>query len=189
MADKLAKLKTKNTISFKSLDDGTTEVSFIVERLSFREKAHIKAALEGAGDMLMLFVSKYRNKRSVQANNYLWALIGELAAEMHIDDIDLYREYVKKHGLKKTVEFSDDFYKTVSYVWKQKGIGWFSEKVDESDREGYSLYTFYYGSSSYNSRQMSRLIDAVVQDCKAVGIETMPQDELDSLISCWKGKL
>lgn len=101
MADKLAKLKTKNTISFKSLDDGTTEVSFIVERLSFREKSHIKAALEGAGDMLMLFVSKYRNKRSVQANNYLWALIGELAAEMHIDDIDLYREYVKKHGLKK----------------------------------------------------------------------------------------
>jgi hypothetical protein len=32
---------------------------------------------------------------------------------------------------------------------------------------------------------MSRLIDAVVEDCKAVGIETMTPAELDALVSRW----
>ena len=44
----------------------------------------------------------------------------------------------------------------------------------------------YYGSSSFNTKQMSRLIDGVVQDCKACGIETKPQQEIDSLLKEWE---
>lgn len=51
------------------------------------------------------------------------------------------------------------------------------------------MYTFYYGSSCYNSKQMARLIDAVLQDCEAGGIETMPRKEIDSLVNSWRGKL
>jgi hypothetical protein len=189
VSDKLATLKAKNSISFKALESGETEVSFIVDKLNYGEKTHIRAALEEAGDALTVAVSKYRKKRSLDANNYLWKLIGELASETNLPDEEVYRGYIKDCGLKKTDEMSDEFYKTVSYVWSQRGIGWFSEKTDFGSREGYSLYTFYYGSSCYNSKQMSRLIDAVVQDCKAVGIETMPPDEVDSLISSWKGKI
>lgn len=189
MSDKLATLKAKNSISFKALESGETEVSFVVDKLNYGEKARIKTALEEAGDTLTVAVSKYRKKRSLNANNYLWKLIGELASETNLPDEEVYRGYIKDCGLKKTDEMSDEFYKTVSYVWSQRGIGWFSEKTDFGSREGYSLYTFYYGSSCYNSKQMSRLIDAVVQDCKAVGIETMPPDEVDSLISSWKGKI
>lgn len=39
----------------------------------------------------------------------------------------------------------------------------------------------YYGSSTYDGAQMARLIDNIVQDCKAVGIETMTPDELARL--------
>lgn len=42
------------------------------------------------------------------------------------------------------------------------------------------------GSSVYNTKQMSRLIDHVVQDCKAVGIETLTPLELDRLKGDWK---
>lgn len=45
--------------------------------------------------------------------------------------------------------------------------------------------TVWYGSSTYDTEQMSRLIDAVVEDCKAVGIETMTPAELDALVSRW----
>lgn len=187
--DKLATLKVKNNISFKALESGETEVSFVVDKLTYSEKNHVRAALEGAGEALTLVLSKFRKKRSLDANNYLWALIGELAAEMKLDDIELYRKYIKEHGLKKTDEMSDEFYKTVSFVWSQKGTGWFSERVDNGSREGYSLYIFYYGSSSYNSKQMARLIEAVVQDCEAIGIETKPKEEINSLVRCWKGKI
>ena len=45
--------------------------------------------------------------------------------------------------------------------------------------------TVWYGSSVYDTKQMSRLIDAIVQDCKAAGIETMTPAELDALVSRW----
>lgn len=42
-----------------------------------------------------------------------------------------------------------------------------------------------YGSSVYDTEQMARLIDAIVQDCRDVGIETMTPRELDALVSRW----
>ena len=45
--------------------------------------------------------------------------------------------------------------------------------------------TVWYGSSVYDTEQMSRLIDAIVQDCRDVGIETMTPREMDALVSRW----
>lgn len=44
----------------------------------------------------------------------------------------------------------------------------------------------FYGSSAYDTAQMSRLIDNIVQECKAQGIETMPTEKLDRLKEMWK---
>lgn len=48
--------------------------------------------------------------------------------------------------------------------------------------EGCINVTLYSGSSTYDTRQMSSLIDNIVQDCQAVGVETMPPDKLQSLL-------
>lgn len=189
MPEKLVSFKVKNEIQFKALEGGQTEISFISENSTYRDKIAIRSVLEQAGDTLELSLGKYRKKRSLNANNYLWKLIGELATEMNLPDEEVYRNYIKDNGLKKAVEVSDDFYKTVSYVWSQRGIGWFSEKIGDGQIKGNSLYMFYYGSSCYNSKQMSRLINAVVEDCKSLGIETMPQEEINSLVSSWRGKI
>lgn len=50
---------------------------------------------------------------------------------------------------------------------------------------GYNNIRSYISSSDYDTEQMSRLIDMVVQDCKAEGIETMTPQELDALKSRW----
>lgn len=42
------------------------------------------------------------------------------------------------------------------------------------------------GSSAYDTAQMSRLIDNIVQECKAQDIETMPPEKLDRLKEMWK---
>ena len=44
----------------------------------------------------------------------------------------------------------------------------------------------YYGSSTFDTKQMSRLIDNIVQDCKAVGIETLTPQQLDALKEGWR---
>lgn len=189
MPEKLGSINVKNQIQFKPLGGGQTEVSFVADNLTYDEKIKLRAALEGAGDLLHITIKKYRNKRSNDANRYLWRLIRALSKEMELEDIELYRDYVRKQGLRKTDEMSDEFYKTVSYVWENRGIGWFSEKTDYGSREGYSLYTFYYGSSCYNSKQMARLLHSIVDDCIALGIPTKPPEEEESLIRSWRGKI
>jgi len=57
--------------------------------------------------------------------------------------------------------------------------------MDYSKTEGFILMNAYYGSSTYNSKQMSRLVDSVVYECKNLGIETMPLAELESLLERW----
>jgi hypothetical protein len=44
----------------------------------------------------------------------------------------------------------------------------------------------YYGSSYYDTAQMSRLIELAVQDCKELGIETRSEEEIASLLGEWK---
>ena len=64
--------------------------------------------------------------------------------------------------------------------WEHNGLGWVTETMP-SKLEGCVNVVLYYGSSTYDTAQMSRLIDNVIQDCKAVGIETMTPMELARL--------
>ena len=68
--------------------------------------------------------------------------------------------------------------------WKRMGLGWqtdtFPSKID-----GCTNVALYYGSSTYDVPTMSRLIDNIVQDCKALGIETKSSEELESLLGEW----
>lgn len=46
----------------------------------------------------------------------------------------------------------------------------------------------YYGSSTFDTRQMSRMIDNLIQDARSVGIETMAPDKLAALLGEWEVK-
>jgi hypothetical protein len=70
-------------------------------------------------------------------------------------------------------------------VWSRNGLGWQTETFP-SKIEGCTNVILYYGSSSYDTEQMSALIDYLVQECKALGIETMPPEEIESLINNYK---
>jgi hypothetical protein len=50
---------------------------------------------------------------------------------------------------------------------------------------GYRNLRAYYGSSTYSSIQMGQLIENLVQDCKALDIETMTPDKLALLVDEW----
>lgn len=184
----LATLKTENSISFKTLESGKTEVSFMVDKLTTKDKNTIKAALEQAGEALTIKISKYRKKRSLNANSYFWTLVGELALKLNRKKEEIYWEYIKDIGVYRSVEISENAVETMIYMWQSHGLGWIAEKLDEGQHEGFVLINFYYGSSSYNTKQMSRLIDAVVEDCKEQGIETMSPAELAELKGMWKSE-
>ena len=43
----------------------------------------------------------------------------------------------------------------------------------------------YFGSSTYNTKEMSVLIDGIVYEAKELGIETLPPDELERMKVEW----
>lgn len=122
-----------------------------------------------------------RKKRSKNANAYFWKLLQELCEEMNIDVIEEYRRRVKELGIFKQWEIDNENVPTFEKLWTDRGFAWFTEKVEEIGDK--SIINAYYGSSSYNSKQMSRLIDNLVQDCKEVGIQTLDEIELERLIN------
>lgn len=184
----LATLKAENSISFKTLESGKTEVSFVVDKLSMQNRNSIKAALEEAGDTLTVKVSKYRKKRSLNANAYFWQLCGELAYKLGKSKEEIYWEYIKHFGIYRTVEIDEKAVDTMIYMWKSHGLGWIADRLDHGQHKGFVLVNFYYGSSCYNTKQMSRLIDAVVNDCKEQGIETLTPTELEEMKRAWDGE-
>ena len=127
-------------------------------------------------------VKKHRNKRSRDANAYAWCLIDQIAAVTGQTKTEIYRNAIRDiGGVSEIVCVRNKSKDTLMQVWSQRGLGWQVEELDSKLTDCTNL-VLYYGSSTYDTRQMSALIDSLVQDARAIGIETRPQEEIDSLI-------
>lgn len=145
-------------------------------------KEQIKQELENIKDNKKLYrFEPYKEKRSNQANKYFWELLGQLCLEMGLDTIEEYKKRVRQLGVFRYWEIDKNNVATFNKMWSDNGIAWFTDVVDiaENGKIGINAY---YGSSSYNKKQMARLIDGVVQDCKAIGIETKTPENIKSLL-------
>ena len=126
-----------------------------------------------------------RDQSRERIHSGYWVLCDRLAEETGIPKIDIYREAIR--GIGGNTEYvcvPTEGADKLCDGWRHNGLGWMAETMP-SKIEGCTNVILYYGSSTYDSKQMSRLIDNVVQDCQAVGIETKTPDELALLKSRW----
>lgn len=135
--------------------------------------------------LIDITVKEHKEKRSLDANAYCWVLLGKLAEKTKIDRASIYQSLIKEIGGNSEVVCVKDkaVYKLVS-GWGHNGIGWVTDTF-KSKIEGCTNVILYYGSSTYDSKQMSRLIDLVVQECKQQGIETYTPEQLARLKEEW----
>lgn len=130
-------------------------------------------------------IKQHRDKRSLEANAYCWTLLDKLADVLRTTKEELYLQKVREIGPYKDFTLTEDEARTFRVAWEKLGTGWPTEQVDY-DRDGDRVVIrAYYGSSTYNTKQMSRLIDSIVEDCKAVGIETLTPLMLDAMKEAW----
>lgn len=128
----------------------------------------------------------YRQKRSLDANAYFWVLCGKLAAKIGLPPEEIYREYIRDIGDNyQIVPIRNDAVDQWIKAWRAHGIGWICDNLGPSKIDGYTNIICYYGSSVYDTAQMSRLINLLVEDCKAQGIETKTPDEIQRMVSLW----
>lgn len=130
-------------------------------------------------------VKEKKKKRSLDANAYFWALTDELAKKLNKPKTDIYREYIKEiGGVSDMLCMLDKAVDKFCERWASMGIGYQTDRI-QSKLEGCTNVIAYYGSSTYDTAQMSRLIDMAVQDCKQFGIPTYDREELDRLVQEW----
>lgn len=126
-------------------------------------------------------VKKFRQKRSLDANGYAWALIDKIAAKVGISKTEVYRDHIRFiGGVSEIVCVRDKAVDRLREGWQKNGLGWQTETMP-SKISGCTNVVLYYGSSTYDTKQMSSLIDHLVTTAKNLGIETMAPEELASL--------
>ena len=136
-------------------------------------------------DKLSIEVKPYRERRSLDANAYFFVLADKLAEKLNTTKEEIYRNAIKQiGGVSETVCVKNQAVERLCEGWCQNGIGWQTDTFP-SKIEGCTNVILYYGSSTYDVEQMSRLISSIVQDCQAVGIETRTPDEIANLLSMW----
>lgn len=144
--------------------------------------------IENASE-LDLEISKHKEKRRTNANSYFWLMLQKLCEKQELDTIEEYKRRIKELGIFRIFRIEKENINTFKIIWEEKGIAWFVEEFDTEyvgDIE-FKILHAYYGSSSFDKKQMSRLIDGVVQDCQAVGIEIKTEAEIKSLLENWGG--
>lgn len=138
-------------------------------------------------DKLSIKVARYKEKRSLDANAYCFALIGKIAEKTNVPKEEVYRSAVKEIGGNYEVAcVQDKAVEAFCQAWHKNGLGWQTDTMP-SKLEGCTNVILYYGSSTYDVAQMSRLINIILQECRQLGIDTKSKEEIDSLLTSWKG--
>lgn len=143
-------------------------------------------------EKLSIKIAKYKKKRSLDANAYFWTLCDKLSAKLESRGVvrskeDIYRSYIKEiGGVSETVCVVNEAVEKLCEGWKHNGIGWQTETYP-SKIEGCTNVVLYYGSSTYDTAQMSRLLNLVIEDCKGEGIQTDTPEQIERLLRLWKG--
>lgn len=121
-------------------------------------------------------IKQYRQKRSLNANAYCWALIGEIADSLRLSKEAVYLNMLRDYGQSEIISVRADININGYFKYFEKfGTG------TVNGRE-FTHYKVYKGSSEYDTREMSIFIDGVVAEAKNLGIQTLTELQLQGLI-------
>lgn len=156
------------------------------QRITFQVEGDARAFFQSHRDKpVELTAKRPRKKRSLDANAMMWTFCKKIADATGVTKEDVYRKNIREVGEYTPLPIREDAIDRFSQIWAGHGIGWFIEVVDDSKLKGYKLVFAYHGSSTYDTKEMSRLIDSVLQDAEAIGIDTMSESERSLLIDAW----
>ena len=124
-----------------------------------------------------------KKKRSLSANGYAWVLMDRIAAALKITKEEVYRKAINDVGVFTEIKVKDaDAARRFKQIWQANGLGWLTKTVNDT-----TVYA-YYGSSTYDTAEMARLIDYIVDEAKRLHIETLPPEKLEIMKTEWGKK-
>ena len=135
-------------------------------------------------------IKKATSHRSKDANAFCWALCSDIGKAIRppIPKEEVYRKAIRDVGEYEPLPIREDAVETFQNRWKAHGTGWFADVIDNSKLPGYKLVFAYYGSSTYSTSSMSKLIDYLVDECQQLGLVIPAKKEQEEMLKAWQAK-
>lgn len=171
----------------KDWKTGKWVVSFSVDHLS-------EEGINGMADKdLDISAKQHKEKRSLNANAYFHVLVGKIAEVIGAANVEVKNRLIREYG---AYEYMDDHIPTYlirseyeDAILRKDGVHFITVGYEHISGVDYARMAVMRGSHTYDTKEMSRLIDGTVQEAKGLGIETMPPEELERMINRWNGIL
>ena len=151
--------------------------------VTFEINEDITASIDKIRDKMLNLTAKiHREKRSLDANAYAWVLMQKIAEAIHTDKWSVYLMMLERYSPVFThIIVRPEAVERVMGEWRTvKVLG----PIQVNGSSGIQLQC-YFGSSTFDSKEMASFIDGIVSECKEMGIETLPPDEIERMRREW----
>lgn len=148
-----------------------------------------------AGKDISVSIRQHREKRSLDANAYYWVLAGKLARVLDITNAAMHNILLRRYGTPEIIngelvyimlpdadEAEEKALESETYHVRP------TSEVRVGERMNYRTYIMMKGSSTYNTKEMSDLIEGLISDCKDAGIETATPEEIERMMALYEKK-
>lgn len=136
---------------------------------------------------LTIEVKEYKERRSLNANAYFHLLVDKIASLTGVTHSEVHNQLIADYGVMD---------EEIHHIVMDDSIPWqffsalhlrpTSHTKMMDNGKLYRVYIVMRGSHTYNTAEMSRLIDGTVSEAKLLGIEVLPPDELERMKQQWK---
>ena len=131
-----------------------------------------------------LIIEKRKKKRSLDANAALWEMLTKMAAVLRTTKDELYLEMLDRYGVFTHIVVKPNVVERVISEWKTvRELG----EVTINGKTGIQLQCFF-GSSTYDSKEFSVLLDGVISEAKEIGVPFISSEEKARMLEEWGKK-
>lgn len=139
-------------------------------------------------EKLSIRAVRFRKKRSLDANAYMWVLCQKIAEVMNVSSFAVYQKAIMDKGVSEPLKLSRKALNTLlAHQEDEKALfrGFREFSSETVDGMEYVKVLAYFGSSTYDTKQMSILIDSIVCEAKELDIETETPEEIERMKKEW----
>lgn len=133
-------------------------------------------------DKLNISAKKYKQKRSLDANGLLWHCLGKIAETLRTDKWEVYLLMLKRYGKFTYICVKPNMVDAMKAQWRE------SEIIGEVDINGQKAVQMlcYFGSSTYNTKEFSVLLDGVISEMAEMGLQVPTSQDMQRALEQWE---
>ena len=164
--------KPIKSINYAYTPSGDLELRIVIDKCDISE-------ILSSEKPLVVKIEPVKKKRSLDSNAYCWVLIGQIADILRASKEEVYFNMLKNYGQSTVVSVLSEINVTGFFKYYEEfGKG-------EVNGKDFTHYKVYKGSSEFDTKEMAVLLDGVISEAEALGIDSRTPEEVEKMKALW----